>query len=353
MVPNIKIKKFYDSTYIYGPKEFESINLKNKIIKKILIIKWGGMGDVILSTGAMQDIYEAFPNSKIHLNTLPQWKSLFNDDPRFDKIWGTKKSQEIGFLKHLYEWIKKIKYEKYDLIIDLQTNDRTRIYLTILKVIRQAPKFILGNHSVFPYSIFPKIVKNIERPLHLLQRTINTIGIESNNICPKLYITKEENKLALSILKNNKLAKENYAVFICGSNINGKSKRWGADNFIKLSKFLRKYLDLKIILIGGPDDTSECNAISSKDKTIVNLCNKTELKTLPRIFKMAKIIIGNDTGASHLVATTKTPMIMIFGPTDPNKSKPFGKNIIAIKAENSRMNDISANHVLKIIREIV
>ena len=210
MVPNIKIKKFYDSTYAYGPKEFESINLKNKIIKKILIIKWGGMGDVILSTGAMQDIYEAFPNSKIHLNTLPQWKSLFNDDPRFDKIWGTKKSQEIGFLKHLYKWINKIKYEKYDLIIDLQTNDRTRIYLTILKVIWQAPKFILGNHSVFPYSIFPKIVKNIERPLHLLQRTINTIGIESNNICPKLYITKEENKLALSILKNNKLAKENY-----------------------------------------------------------------------------------------------------------------------------------------------
>ena len=210
MVPNIKIKEFYDSTYVYGPKEFESINLKNKIIKKILIIKWGGMGDIILSTGAMQDIYEAFPNSKIHLNTLPQWKSLFKDDPRFDKIWGTKKSQKIGFLKHLYEWIKKIKYEKYDLIIDLQTNDRTRIYLTILKVIRQAPKFILGNHSVFPYSIFPKIVKNIERPLHLLQRTINTIGIESNNICPKLYITKEENKLALSILKNNKLAKEDY-----------------------------------------------------------------------------------------------------------------------------------------------
>ena len=333
---------------------FESIDLKNrKDIKKILIIKWGGMGDIILSTGIMEDIYLSFPKSKIHLNTLPQWKTLFKNDPRFKKIWGTKKSQEIGSFKHLCTWHKSIKSENYDLIIDLQTNDRTRIYLTILKLTRQAPKYLVGNHSVFPYSIYSKKIINLEHPFHLLQRTINTIGIESKTIYPKLYVTKEEDKFALSILKKNNLYKKNYVVFICGSNRNGKLKRWGAQNFVKLSKLIRDYLDLKIILIGGPDDISECELISSMDKKIINLCNKTELKVLPKIFKNAKFIIGNDTGTSHLVATTETPMIEMFGPTDPNKCKPLRSNIFAIRAPYLSMKNISVDYVFKKLKEIL
>jgi heptosyltransferase-2 len=349
----IPIKELYGLDSI-NSKNLESIDLKHKKeIKKILIIKWGGMGDIILATSIMEDIYTSFPKSKIHLNTLPEWKSLFHNDQRFEKIWGTKKSQEVGLLKHLYSWIKEIKSENYDLIIDLQTNDRTRIYLTILKMIKKGPEFIIGNHPVFPYSIFPKKINKIEHPFHLLQRTINTIGVESKTIHPKLYITKEENKLGLDILKKNNLIKKKYVVFICGSNRKGKLKRWGAQNFVELSNLIRSYLNLKVILIGGPDDISECELISCMDKRIINLCNKTKLKVLPNIFKNAKFIIGNDTGTSHLVAATKTPMIEIFGPTDPKKSKPLRKTIIAVKASHSSMNNVSANYIFNKIKEIL
>ena len=350
--PNIDKKKI-DSRYKLSLKEFQSINLKDKDLKKILIIKWGGMGDIILATGIMHDIYKSFPRSKIHLNTLPQWKHLFNSDPRFEKIWGTNKAQEIGSLKHFYKWLKSIKYENYDLIIDLQTNDRTRIYLSILRMIKLTPTYLVGNHHVFPYSIYPKKNLSLEHPFQLLQRTINTIGIESKTIYPKLFITKEEEKLALSILQKNNLEKKKYVVFICGSNRNGKQKRWGAKNFVKLAKSIRSDFNLKIILIGGLDDIDECNLIVSIDKKIINLCNKTKLKTLPYIFKNAKLIVGNDTGSSHLVATTKTPMIEMFGPTDPNKCKPLRTSIVAIRAPNLSMKNISVNYVFKKLKEIL
>tara|TARA_B100001093_G_scaffold313915_1_gene299550 strand:- start:2050 stop:3117 length:1068 start_codon:yes stop_codon:yes gene_type:complete len=336
-----------------GIKKFQTINLTKKNIKKILIIKWGGMGDIILSTGIMHDVRVSFPKSEIHLNTLPQWKDLFKNDQRFDHIWGSNKSQKIGFFNHLYNWLKKIRSEKYDLIIDLQTNDRTRIYLTILKVLKICPKYLVGNHGIFPYSIFPKENQNLQQPFQLLQRTINTIGIESKTIYPKLFLTKEENELALKLLKKNNLNYKEYVAFICGSHRNGKLKRWGSKNFIRLSKLIMSDFNLKIILIGGPDDINECINISKQNKKIINLCNKTKLKVLPRIFQNAKFIIGNDTGTSHLVSMTNTPMIEMFGPTDPIKSKPLGKNIIAVKAENSLMENISPNHILKMIKEIL
>ena len=53
---NNSYKIFHDQKNNYGKKEFQSIDLKNKTIKRILIIKWGGMGDVVISTAIIEDI---------------------------------------------------------------------------------------------------------------------------------------------------------------------------------------------------------------------------------------------------------------------------------------------------------
>ena len=50
---------------------------------------------------------------------------------------------------------------------------------------------------------------------------------------------------------------------------------------------------------------------------------------------------------------TNTPMIEMFGLIDSMKSKPLKKNIIAIKAENSLMNNITAKYIFKMIKEII
>ena len=80
-----KVKDSFDTRHKFGLKEFQSINLKNKHLKKILIIKWGGMGDVILATGIMHEINKSFPKRKIPLKTHPQWQRLFNSDQRLEK----------------------------------------------------------------------------------------------------------------------------------------------------------------------------------------------------------------------------------------------------------------------------
>ena len=46
-------------------------------IKRILIIKWSAMGDLVLGSAIFEDVRKAFPDADIHLNTLPTWKGLF------------------------------------------------------------------------------------------------------------------------------------------------------------------------------------------------------------------------------------------------------------------------------------
>ena len=103
---NTSYKIFYDQKNNFGQKEFQSIDLKKKIIKKILIIKWGGMGDIIISTAIIEDILKSFPNAKVDINTLPQWQIIFKNHLGINNIWGFNNKKGLNTLVHLYKWIK-------------------------------------------------------------------------------------------------------------------------------------------------------------------------------------------------------------------------------------------------------
>ena len=329
---NNSYKIFHDQKNNYGKKEFQSIDLMNKVIKRILIIKWGGMGDVIISTAIIEDILKSFPNANVDINTLPQWQIIFKHHIGINNVWGSNNKKGLNTFIHLFKWIKIVKMGNYDLIVDLQTNDRSRLYLSILKLLCNKTKYIIGNHAVKPYSITPKSRIKITNPFQMMQRTINSIGIKSNTLSPKIYTSKNDTKASKIILKENYLKKNNFVVLICGSNIRGKSKRWGVKNFSGLAVLIKKKLKYKIVLIGGPDDIDECLSVSDNDNTIINLCNKTNLIQLIEIFSNSKFIISNDTGTAHLASSTKTPIIVITGPTNPINVKPVGKKCLAIQA---------------------
>ena len=63
LIPIKSIQKYYNQENPYGLNDFQSIDLTKDIkIKKILILKWGGMGDVILASAIIEDIFISFPN---------------------------------------------------------------------------------------------------------------------------------------------------------------------------------------------------------------------------------------------------------------------------------------------------
>ena len=79
-------------------REFGNIEKKSR---KILIIKWGALGDIAMSTAIIEDIRNQFPNSEIDLNTMPKFEGFFQDDDRFNHVWSTDlRQQGKAFQKH-------------------------------------------------------------------------------------------------------------------------------------------------------------------------------------------------------------------------------------------------------------
>lgn len=358
LIPVHKVNIFrQDETTIQQPLLFDLPNRPD--IKKILIIKWSSIGDVVISTAVMQDVCEAFPQAEIHLNSMPPYSKMFVNDPRFYKVWSVDLRKSERGWRGIKRWLSIVKNTRYDLIIDFQTNDRSRWLLALLRLSGNAPKFMIGNHPGFPYTI-RQLTLQAKYGITFMRNTLAAIGVVSKTDSPVLYTSQTDADQAKKILINHQLDAQSFAILLPGSHVSGQAKRWGISHYADLAQALNQRGISRIVLIGGADETEDCERITAYHPDfIINLCGQTTLLELPEIYRHAKIIVGNDTGTAHLAAVAQRPVLVICGPTDPRRVKPLGQHVIAIQADiackncykktcshHSCMKNLTVDHVM-------
>lgn len=101
------------------------------------------------------------------------------------------------------------------------------------------------------------------------------------------------------------------------------AKRWEAERFGALAGRLanRGYLPL---LIGGPPDRQAVEAaLAAGDGSAINLCERLSLTAVGALLQRSRLLVSNDTGVLHLAAAVDTPVVGLFGPTDPALYAPY------------------------------
>lgn len=303
-------------------------------IRRILIMKWSAMGDVIIATALFEDIFLAFPNREIHLDTQPAWRNLFAQDPRFQKILTVDWRDRRHRLRQMRDWLRQVQAQHYDLVIDLQCNDRSRLLLSLLGLSGQCIRHRLGNRRQIPYTIAPA---EWPKPTHVFLKgraALQAGGIPTTTPRPVLHVPDRHYAQARALMSRHGLSAHHYALFLPGCNAGGYLKRWGADRYAALAHRLHQKGLENIVLIGGPDEVEECQRITQQcGSWLVNLCGQTEIFDIPPLCESACFIVANDTGTAHLAAAATTPMLVLCGPTDPHRVKPLGDNVSALQAD--------------------
>lgn len=304
-------------------------------IRKILVIKWSAMGDVLIATALFEDIARAFPDREIHLNTLPAWEGLFANDPRFQRVFAINLRDSRRPLTAMWTWLRQVRQSHYDLIIDLQSNDRSRILLTLLWLSGARIRYRIGTNRQWPYNLVA--AQEFPRSTHILTRmqaALHAGGIATTTPRPVMHIPDAHRARAQQLARDHQLHPQRYVIFFPGCNAKGYLKRWGAPRYAALAWQLQQEGMEKIVLIGGPDEAEECQRIAAQcGPWLVNLCGKTAILDIPPLCEHARYIVANDTGTAHLAAVAATPMTVICGPTDPKRVKPLGANVTTLQAD--------------------
>jgi len=302
-------------------------------IRRVLVVKWSALGDVVIASALMEDIARALPHAEIHLNTQPGCTGLFAHDPRFAEVWAIDVRSKTHRRANSLAWLKKVRAGRYDLVIDLQRSDHSRFLLALLWLSGGAPRIRVGNRGGFPYTHQPANRDPRAHALPMMQSVLQAIGIPTPTSHPVLHPAPGRPAVVNALRQGHGLEDGRYVVLLPGSQAAGKLKRWGAARFAGLARLLHAQGVAKIVVIGGPDEVDECAEIAAAGDFVVNLNGQLQLLDIAPVCAGAAAIIGNDTGTAHFASAAARPLLVLCGPTDPRRVKPIGGSTVAVQAQ--------------------
>jgi lipopolysaccharide heptosyltransferase II len=265
---------------------------------KILIVRFSSIGDIVLTTPVIQALKEADPNRKIHFLTKTNYVGLLQENPYLDRLHAV--------TKDLNEVVVDLRAEKYDLIVDLHNNLRTRS----LKLKLRCPSRTFKKLNIGKWLLVNFKLDNLP-DVHIVDRYLDTVRDLIIEQPPQGQFTiAEENKV--NVQDRFGLAKGKLISVAVGAKFGTKQ--------IPVNK-LKEILDdltMPIALLGGKEDQLKGEEICSEvNGTLINLCGELNLQESASVISQSKALLTSDTGLMHIAACFDVPIVSVWGNTVP------------------------------------
>ncbi len=313
--------------------------INNLSVKKILIIKPRGIGDLILSTIVLKNLKADFPDSEIHYLTEEFASPVLFHNPFVSKIFVFGKS-----LRENLKLIYKLRRERYDLIFDFYSNPRTAQFTFFIKGKIKAGYDKRGRN--YAYNVKIKLTDpDLHSALAHLE-FLKALNITHSFKVIIYNLSDEEKTFAEKFFKENNLNETVIGIIPGGGWI---SKRCEPEKFVEICKAVYEKWNCKFLILYGDEDFSDAKEIYNSISEISHLAPKTTLREMVALISRCKTVIANDSGPMHLASAIGIPTIGIFGPTNPFAHRPFSPKGYWVRNENldciqCNLRDCPRNH---------
>jgi ADP-heptose:LPS heptosyltransferase len=108
------------------------------------------------------------------------------------------------------------------------------------------------------------------------------------------------------------------------------NKRWPASRFGELSAFLREVRGITPVVLWGPDERTLAEEVAAASSGAAILAPATTTADLVELSREAAVMVSGDTGPLHIAAAVGTPIVAIFGPTDPDRNGPWAADDVVV-----------------------
>jgi len=262
-------------------------------MKKILIIRFSSIGDIVLTSPVVRCVKQQITGVEVHFLIKKSFKSLIEFNPHIDK--------GIYFDKGFSELLKLLKNEKYDLVIDLHKSLRSRIITSALGV-----KTITFNKLNYEKWLMVKFKKNRLSDKHIIDRYFDAIY--------RLDVINDSKGLDFFTgdVVTPVLPFGSYFAIAIGAK--HETKKLPAGKIVDIIGLLNE----NVVLLGGEEDIQLGEIIRTKiPEKVFNGCGKYSILQSALIVKNSISVIAHDTGLMHIAAAFRKRIISVWGNTIP------------------------------------
>ena len=315
-----------------------------KEIKHIAIVRLSALGDIVNSAVVLQFIHKFYPQVKIDWITEEVFSPLLKQHPLIKNIItvNLKKVKKEKNLALLQETIRTLKdTPRYDIVIDMQGLLKSAVVSKFLGVNRHG----FDRHSTREAlaSFFYTTRSNIEYQANVIQRNCFVVADALKfEITDKMLLEKQR---IFPITKNYSFIETNkHIAFIIGAS--WESKIFPKEKIALICDALQEQCHI----IWGNEDEKNTAQWICEHSDYATLAPKLNLSELISYISRMDLLIGNDTGPTHMAWAQNIPSITLLGPTTTRMIYETPKNI-GIKS-SSNVNILKINKQDFSIREI-
>tara|TARA_B100000959_G_scaffold279695_1_gene340307 strand:+ start:478 stop:2178 length:1701 start_codon:yes stop_codon:yes gene_type:complete len=298
----------YHEKYIRSGRQIKD---QRNSIKKILIIKLRGLGDVVLATPVIKNIKKFMPGVSISMLTFNFCKPVLENNPHLESLYGLSGEADKGELSQL---VSQLSRKNFDLILNLHARNfssklgykiKARWRINRGYLIREKYSDVMVDHAPDKSSI--------EQDLDCLR----AIGLDPKDKNPEIFITSKENEWAESFMAEQKIDSSRKLIIIHTSSYKDWNNNWGLERFVILSRQLIHDHGHQVLSCFPEKEQSAAKLFLNQVKMASVYVGP--LRESMALISKADLMIDNTSGQSHISSALNIPTLVLTGPGDYKK----------------------------------
>jgi lipopolysaccharide heptosyltransferase I len=327
-------------------------DIASREFQRILLVKPTALGDVVHALPVLVKLRARYPDARIDWLITPENADLVRHHPdlssvvlfprrdfaRFGRNWAATLGP-IGLLATL-------RRGNYDLVVDLHGQFRSAVFTLAtgapvrvgfdrprgsLETARsRRPANVPGEHGWTgaregAWLAYTHWIRLPTLDVHAIDRYLwvgPMLGLDDQPPDLRIHLGSDAQAQAEALLRSGGLGVNPLAVLVPGTI--WETKHWHVEGFARVARhFKRSGFD--VVLTGTSRDRARSQAIAAACPNAHDLCGQTSVGGMVALIQKASICVTNDSGSMHVAVAVDTPVVSVFGPTNPIWIGPYGQ----------------------------
>jgi heptosyltransferase I len=302
----------------------------------VLIIKPSSLGDVIHGLPVLAKIRATYPDARISWLVGTPAAPLVESNPNLNHIFYFRRNGgTIGTLKSYWRLVRDLKAQKFDCVVDLQGLARS----AVIAYMTGAPRRIgFENARERAARVFYNEKVRCDWTGHAVDRCLQVgkaLGFDAKE--PSFSLTPPVEALGAVeriIAGNNGHGPLPRPYIVLSPGSRWPSKHWPAANMADAAKRMQERFGGTYFITGTADDAEDAKVIAGAiPEAAIDLVGRTSLAETVALISRADLVLTPDSGPMHFADALGTPLVAVFGATDPERTGPYFQRKRVVRAE--------------------
>lgn len=291
---------------------------------RFLVVRLGSMGDIVHALPAVHALRESFPDARIDWVVEAKWLPLLRGNPDISEAIPVKRTTWTI----LRTCLGRLRAGGYDCLLDFQGLYKS----AALGWLAGAKKRIgwdrraarEGGAAVFyTQHVMPAAAHVVDQNFELAQAA----GAQPGEVRFPLPRDAQTERDVESLLATERLTK----FFVLSPGGGWRTKCWPPERYGELHRALAERYGMRGVLNYGPGEEPLATAVRAAAGTPAPVPAKLRLEQFLALARRASFLVGGDSGPLHVAVAVGTPVVGLYGPTDPARNGPYSKADIVVR----------------------